>query len=88
MNNYDIIIKPKLSEKTYADIANKKYCFVVATLNGAQNRIYIERTNIHKKFEILRPMAKNQVAYPSLWGKYYVTLLYIYLLSSQIYGCI
>ena len=30
MNNYDIIIKPKLSEKTYADIANKKYCFVVA----------------------------------------------------------
>ena len=30
MKDYDIIIKPKLSEKTYADISNKKYCFVVA----------------------------------------------------------
>lgn len=30
MKDYDIIIKPKLSEKTYADISNKKYCFIVA----------------------------------------------------------
>ena len=30
MANYDIIIKPVLSEKSYADIANKKYVFKVA----------------------------------------------------------
>ena len=29
MKNFDIIIKPILSEKTYADIHNKKYAFVV-----------------------------------------------------------
>ena len=27
---YDVIIKPILSEKSYADIANKKYYFKVA----------------------------------------------------------
>lgn len=30
MKEFDIIIKPHLSEKSYADIPNKKYCFVVA----------------------------------------------------------
>lgn len=29
-NAYDIIIKPVLSEKSYADIPNKKYTFIVA----------------------------------------------------------
>ena len=29
MKNFDIIVKPILSEKTYADIHNKKYAFVV-----------------------------------------------------------
>ena len=29
MKTFDIIIKPILSEKTYADIHNKKYAFVV-----------------------------------------------------------
>ena len=29
MKNFDIIKKPILSEKTYADIHNKKYAFVV-----------------------------------------------------------
>ena len=29
MRTYDIIKKPILSEKTYAEIANKKYAFVV-----------------------------------------------------------
>lgn len=29
MNSYDIIIKPILSEKSYAGIPNKKYTFVV-----------------------------------------------------------
>lgn len=30
MKAYDVIIKPILSEKSYADIANKKYTFLVA----------------------------------------------------------
>jgi large subunit ribosomal protein L23 len=30
MKHFDIIIKPLLSEKSYADIPNKKYTFVVA----------------------------------------------------------
>ena len=30
MNTYDIIIRPLLSEKTYAGIQNKRYAFVVA----------------------------------------------------------
>lgn len=30
MREYDIIVKPLLSEKTYAGIPNKKYAFVVA----------------------------------------------------------
>ncbi len=30
MKQYDIIIKPLLSEKSYADIPNKKYTFIVA----------------------------------------------------------
>ena len=30
MRDYDIIIKPILTQKSYADIANKKYTFMVA----------------------------------------------------------
>ena len=30
MKQYDVIIRPVLTEKSYADIANKKYTFVVA----------------------------------------------------------
>ena len=30
MKQFDVIIKPLLSEKTYSEIANKKYAFVVA----------------------------------------------------------
>lgn len=29
MKEYDVIIRPVLTEKSYADIANKKYTFVV-----------------------------------------------------------
>ena len=29
MKQYDVIIRPLLTEKSYADIANKKYAFVV-----------------------------------------------------------
>ena len=31
MNAFDIIIRPILSEKSYKDIANKKYVFAVDT---------------------------------------------------------
>ncbi len=40
MKSYDIIIKPLLSEKSYADIANKKYTFVVAK---SANKIEIKQ---------------------------------------------
>ena len=30
MKQYDVIIKPILTEKSYADIANKKYTFMCA----------------------------------------------------------
>lgn len=43
MANYDIIIKPVLSEKSYADIANKKYTFKVAkSANKTQIKQAIE----------------------------------------------
>ena len=43
MANYDIIIKPVLSEKSYADIANKKYVFKVAkSANKTQIKQAIE----------------------------------------------
>ena len=43
MANYDIIIKPVLSEKSYSDIANKKYTFKVAkSANKTQIKQAIE----------------------------------------------
>ena len=43
MKQYDIIIKPILSEKSYADIANKKYTFKVAkNANKTQIKLAIE----------------------------------------------
>lgn len=43
MLNYDIIIKPVLSEKSYEGIANKKYTFKVATsATKSQIKVAIE----------------------------------------------
>ena len=43
MNNYDIIIKPVLSEKSYDGIAAKRYAFVVRKdANKTQIKIAIE----------------------------------------------
>ena len=43
MNAYDIIIRPLLSEKSYATIADKKYTFVVAKeANKVQIRQAVE----------------------------------------------
>ena len=40
MKQYDIILKPILSEKSYADIANKKYTFKVAK---SANKVEIKK---------------------------------------------
>jgi large subunit ribosomal protein L23 len=40
MKNYDIIKKPLLTEKSYADVANKKYTFVVAKV---ANKVQIKK---------------------------------------------
>ena len=43
MKERDIIIRPLLSEKSYADIANKKYVFVVAkNSNKTEIKLAIE----------------------------------------------
>ena len=44
MKERDIIIRPLLSEKSYADIANKKYVFVVAkNSNKTELKLAIEK---------------------------------------------
>ena len=75
MANYDIIIKPVLSEKSYADIANKKYTFKVAkTANKTQIKQAIEEifkvkvasvntSNVYGKI-------KRQGKYEGLTGSY------------------
>lgn len=40
MKNYDIIKRPLLTEKSYGDIANKKYTFVVA---NEANKVEIKK---------------------------------------------
>lgn len=44
MKHFDVIIKPHLSEKTYAEIANKKYCFQVQkTANKIEIKDAVEK---------------------------------------------
>ena len=44
MNNHDIIIRPILSEKSYAGIQNKKYTFVVAKeANKTEIKLAVEQ---------------------------------------------
>ena len=44
MNNHDIIIRPILSEKSYAGIQNKKYTFVVAkNANKTEIKLAVEQ---------------------------------------------
>ena len=82
MKQYDIIIKPILSEKSYADIANKKYTFKVAkSANKVEIKKAIEEifgvkvknvntANIDGK---LKRQGKTQ-GYTSDYKKAYVTL--------------
>ena len=82
MKQYDIILKPILSEKSYADIANKKYTFKVAkSANKVEIKKAIEEifgvkvksvntANIDGK---LKRQGKTQ-GYTSDYKKAYVTL--------------
>ena len=82
MKQYDIILKPILSEKSYADISNKKYTFKVAK---SANKVEIKKAiedifgvkvksvntaNIDGK---LKRQGKTQ-GYTSDYKKAYVTL--------------
>ena len=82
MKTFDIIRKPILSEKTYSDIANKKYAFVV---DKNANKVEIKKAvesafgvkvksvntvNINGK---LKRQGKTQ-GYTSDYKKAYVTL--------------
>lgn len=82
MRDYDIIIKPILTEKSYADIANKKYTFMVAKdANKAEIKKAVESIfgvkvdkvntlNYDGKFKV---QGRNQ-GYTSKFKKAYVTL--------------
>ena len=82
MRTYDIIKKPILSEKTYAEIANKKYAFVVdksankSEIKKAVEEIFgvkvksVNTANVDGK---LKRQGKTQ-GYTSDYKKAYVTL--------------
>ena len=82
MRSYDIIRKPILSEKTYAEIANKKYAFVVdksankSEIKKAIEEIFgvkvksVNTVNVDGK---LKRQGKTQ-GYRSDYKKAYVTL--------------
>ena len=82
MRTYDIIKKPILSEKTYAEIQNKKYAFVVdKSANKVEIKYAIEQifgvkvksvntVNVNGK---LKRQGKTQ-GYTSDYKKAYVTL--------------
>lgn len=82
MKQFDIIIKPILSEKSYADIANKKYTFeVVKSANKTEIKKAVEElfgvkvksvntANIDGK---LKRQGKSQ-GYTSNYKKAYVQL--------------
>jgi len=48
MNNYDVIIKPVLSEKSYSGIGDKKYTFMVVK-NATKTQI---KAAVEKIFEV------------------------------------
>lgn len=82
MKHFDIIIKPLLSEKTYADIANKKYAFIVRTdankteIKKAVEQLFnvkvksVNTSNVNGK---LKRQGKTQ-GYTSDYKKAFVTL--------------
>ena len=82
MKAYDIIIKPLLSEKTYANIANKRYAFVVkkdankTEIKNAVEQLFgvkVEKVNTANVDGKLRRQGKTQ-GYTADYKKAYVTL--------------
>lgn len=82
MKQYDVIIKPLLTEKSYSDVANKKYSFIVkrdsnkAEIKKAVEEIFgvkvesVNTTNYDGKFKV---QGRAQ-GYTSKYKKAYVTL--------------
>ena len=82
MNNYDIIIRPILSEKSFADIKGKKYTFEVqknATkpqIKKAVEEIFkvkVEKVNTAKYDGKIKRQGRTEGARPD-WKKAYVQL--------------
>lgn len=82
MKHFDVIIKPLLSEKTYSEIANKKYAFVVdmnankTEIKKAVEEIFkvkVEKVNTTHVKGKLKRQGKTQ-GYTSDYKKAYVTL--------------
>ena len=82
MNRYDVIIKPVLSEKCYAGIAEKKYAFQVAPkatktqVKAAVESIFgvkVLKVNTVKVRGKLKRMGRNEGTTAS-YKKAYVTL--------------
>lgn len=82
MKEYDVIIKPLLTEKSYSDVANKKYAFIVkkdaskAEIKKAVESIFgvsVEKVNTLNYDGKFKVQGRNQ-GYTSKFKKAYVTL--------------
>ncbi len=82
MKEFDVIIKPLLSEKSYADIANKKYTFIVrpdankTEIKKAVEKVFgvkVEKVNTANVNGKLKRQGKTQ-GYTSDYKKAFVTL--------------
>ena len=82
MNAYDIIKKPLLTEKTFNDIANKKYAFIVdPTANKTEIKLAVEeifgvqvdKVNTSNYDGKLKRQGKTQ-GYTAKYKKAFVTL--------------
>lgn len=82
MKQFEIIVKPLLSEKTYANIANKRYAFVVkkdankTEIKNAVEQLFgvkVAKVNTANVDGKLRRQGKTQ-GYTADYKKAYVTL--------------
>ena len=74
MNNYDIIVKPVLSEKSYAGIGTKDYTFIVlkkatkTEIKAAVEQIFgvkVARVNVANYDGKVKRMGRNEGRRPS-----------------------
>lgn len=82
MNEFDVIIKPLLTEKSYADVANKKYTFLVrkdankVQIKQAIEKIFnvkVEKVNTANYDGKFKTQGRSQ-GYTASYKKAYVTL--------------